>query len=193
VMIVGGFLWTRGMMGLYGLEERVFALLAYANVIVQGTSFALHKYAAARGATNPVARWRVSQQVDPLIGITGGIALVGFATLYSFPVAPIRELAIASVCGLGGLLVLAVLFLPGLAVLGQQGQPPPAVTGWRRRVSAWADAAVIPMVERGITIVMQLTTGRRPWLLVASVCALFGIAAGLFATGGIESRTQALA
>lgn len=49
VMLLGGFLWTRGAMGfLPDMHERVYSLLVYANIIVQGTSFALHKNAAFR-------------------------------------------------------------------------------------------------------------------------------------------------
>jgi predicted RND superfamily exporter protein len=41
-------------------------------------------------------------------------------------------------------------------------------------------------------VAVQLAVGNRPWVVVSTVCGFFGMAALLFATGHIESRTRAL-
>ena len=192
VMIACGFLATRGTMGLVGAHERVFALLAYANVIVQGTSFALHKCAAARVSGDAAARWQASRSVNPLIALTGLIALFGFATLFSFPVAPIRELAVASMAGIGWLLVLALVFLPGLAVLGQPDKVLSAADRWRDRLGRLSERGVRPFIACCVQAATWLAAGRRPWVMLAAVGGVFGAVAVLFATGGIETRTRAL-
>lgn len=131
VMVAGGFVWTRGAMGFLGLRERVFSLLAYANVIVQGTSFALHKLTALRESReqDSAVGWQQAGSVDGLIATTAGIAVFGFATLWSFGLKPIRELGVASALGVVWLLVLAVFFLPALHVLGGGRLVSPAKKG----------------------------------------------------------------
>lgn len=193
VMIAGGFVWTRGWMGICSIPERVFSVLVYANVLVQGTSFALHKFAAFRAseASDPVLAWRSATHVDQVIGTTAGIAIFGFLTLYTFAVAPIRELGLASAFGVGWLWVLAVFFLPAFDVLcgdrrksgeaRQFSSPARELTTLTKRVMA-----------RCLNLMTWLTAGARAWLVLGVVCAVFGIVVGLFATGHIESRTRAL-
>jgi hypothetical protein len=121
VMLMGGFLWTRGTMGLLpDMRERVYSLLVYANVIVQGTSFALHKSEAFREshARDALTGWRAARSVDGLIATTVAISLFGFATLWSFGLKPIRELGVASALGVLWLCLLAVVFLPAVLTLG---------------------------------------------------------------------------
>jgi predicted RND superfamily exporter protein len=194
VLIAGGFLWTRGVMGLLGMRERVFSVLAYANAIVQGTSFALHKCEAwAESESGDAAtRWRQSQTVDPLIVKTAGIALFGFLTLYTFEVKPIRELGMASAIGVVGLSVLALCALPGLALLGGGRSVTPPTGAWQHRSGAWFGSLVQPVVEGCIRGAVWLSTGFRPVALLAAVIGLFGCVAVLFARGAIESRTRAL-
>src|SRR5215470_14701669 len=119
VMVLGGFVWTRGAMGLLGVPERVFSLLAYASVIVQGTSFALHKFSALKesGEKDRKAGWRKACEVDGLILTTALISAFGFVTLWSFGLKPIRELGVSATLGVVWLFLLAVVFLPAFDVL----------------------------------------------------------------------------
>lgn len=100
-------IWTRGSIGImqfFGIEikERVYDLLAYANCIVQGVSFSLHKFESINKKT----------KVNGLLGITALIAIGSFGTLYWFQVLTIRELGIISAIGVGFLFILAIVFLP---------------------------------------------------------------------------------
>lgn len=119
VMIVGGFIGTRGAMGLLGVPERVYSLLAYASVIVQGASFALHKFSAFKEAEAEDRRggWLGARSVDGLIATTAGISAFGFATLWSFGLKPMRELGVSAMIGVGWLLLLALFVLPAFDIV----------------------------------------------------------------------------
>lgn len=195
VLIGGGFLWTRGWMGLLGMRERVFSVLAYANVVVQGTSFALHKFAAFAESpgSDRVSRWIAATQVDAVIATTTGIALFGFLTLYTFDLAPIRELGLASACGVVWLCVLALCVLPALDLWWGNAEvlPLPLTAAAVRptRSQAMRDRRM-----RGCAaLVLWCAVGPRPWRIVGAVVSVFLVVALLFVSGQIESRTQALA
>jgi predicted RND superfamily exporter protein len=194
-MMIGlGFFCTRGFMGLMGSYERVFALLAYANVVVQGTSFALHKFAALAEsrATDQRARWQEAASVDEVIVITALIAAVGFGTLYTFDLLPIRELALASGWGVVWLLVLAVVFLPALDLLFVKSGTADRGPGRPQRESHTGGSlldAVVSMCARAVT---WLAVGTRAWGALGVVGATFGVVALLFSGGEIVSRTRAL-
>lgn len=194
VMVVGGFVWTRGAMGLLGLPERVFSLLAYASVIVQGTSFALHKFEALKdsGAQDRVAGWQCARSVDSLLATTSGISAFGFVTLWSFGLTPIRELGLTAALGVVWLLILAVFFLPALDLLAGGTQKLAAPLHAR----ATGFAATQRMLERlsagCLRAAAWLTGGKRPWGVMGGVCGLFAVVALLFARGHIVSGTRAL-
>jgi len=192
VMVVGGFLWTRGTMGLLGLRERVFSLLAYANVIVQGTSFALHKFEALResGEKDRALGWQRARSVDSLIATTAGIAVFGFATLWSFGLKPVRELGVASALGVMWILLLAVFFLPALDSLFGKEDLFSATRS--KRFGRFFDRILEYLVSGCSCAVAWLTEKRRPWGVVGFICALFVVVAFLFARGQIVSHTRAL-
>ena len=196
VMVVGGFVWTRGAMGLLGLPERVFSLLAYASVIVQGTSFALHKFEALKESGEPdrAVGWQRAGAVDSLIATTAGISAFGFVTLWSFGLKPIRELGLAAALGVVWLLVLAVFFLPALdLVVG--GKMAPAVGKGKARFASpgYLFERVLERLVAGcLHATTWLTVGRRFWGVVGGVCGCFAVVALLFAGGHIVSRTHAL-
>jgi predicted RND superfamily exporter protein len=193
VMIVGGFIWTRGAMGLLGIHERVYSLLAYANVIVQGTSFALHKFAALRESDTPVKTlgWQHARSIDGLIAMTAGIAVFGFATLWSFGLTPVRELGVVSAIGVLWILLLSVFFLPALHLL-VDNQTDARLALQRSRLGQLFDQGLQRLVSGCLRAALWLTRGRRPWGVIVSVCGLFGITAYLFVQGQIVSRTRAL-
>jgi predicted RND superfamily exporter protein len=207
VMIVGGFVWTRGAMGLFGVSERVYSLLAYASVIVQGASFALHKYSAveASDAKDRRVRWLRARSVDGLITTTAAMSAFGFATLWSFGLKPIRELGVTATVGVGWLLLLVVFVLPACDILltfrciprseteplqeaERYGRVLAFMAQWVRQLTArceyWA--------ERGIDVVLWFSHGYRPVAVVAGACGAFAVAAVLFFRGEIPSYTRAL-
>lgn len=149
VVVLGGFVWTRGLIGLLSLldpsfKERVYCSVAYANCIVQGTSFALHKYDAfyqsfASGSREPfedrASLWRRSRSIDNLIAFAACLGILGFASLYWFEVRAIRESALMGVVGVAAVFINAVFFLPVVdsLVMGRRRPnvvPEPNVERW---------------------------------------------------------------
>jgi predicted RND superfamily exporter protein len=193
VMVLGGFWGTRGFMGLLGVPERVFSLLVYASIIVQGTSFALHKFQALResGEADPASGWHAARGVDSLLAITASISVFGFSSLWTFGLKPIREIGVTAALGVGWILLLAVFFLPALDLLSRQWLvtlPLPE----RRSFGRLCRRAVALLVVGCLQAVRYLSRGYRPWMVVGGGCAVFSIVALLFASGQIESRTRAL-
>lgn len=193
VMVLGGFWGTRGFMGILGIPERVFSLLVYASIIVQGTSFALHKFQAFResGTADPVDGWQQARAVDSVIAVTATISVSGFLSLWTFGLKPIREVGLTAVLGVGWIVLLAVVVLPALDLLS------------RRWCGTWAGSArgsygqrvnraIALLVTGCIRAVRALSHGHRPWVVAGSGCALFGVVAFLFVSEQIESRTRAL-
>jgi predicted RND superfamily exporter protein len=199
VMVVGGFVWTRGAMGLLGVPERVFSLLAYASVIVQGTSFALHKFSAVEesDAEDRVQEWLHARAVDGLIATTAALSAFGFATLWVFGLKPIRELGIAATVGVACLLFLAVFVLPAFDLLTapragrelqRRGTARRTPTSWLRLSTSLFEG----LVARCVTTTTWLSSGYRPWSVVAGVCGLFAFVVVIFMHGAIPSCTRAL-
>jgi len=192
VMILGGFVWTRGTMGVLGVQERVFSLLVYANVIVQGTSFALHKFAAFRESQEQdrQAAWQEAAAVDGVLMTVAGIAAFGFAILLSFGLKPILELGVTSALGVLWLLLLATCVLPAFhQVCG--GQAPERVV-YLYRWNAVRRRASEQIVGHCARLATWLAKGKRPWAVGIGVGGVFLTAAWLFMQGAIVSRTRAL-
>lgn len=193
LLLVLGFLWSRGILGLLGERERVFLVIAYANVIVQGVSFALHKCVAFADSTAPdrAGRWRQAMAVDGVILTTGLIAIFGFATLWSFGLRPVRELGLASAYGVVLLLILALVFLPALDLLGAREAH--VIRGSQPgRIHTLVQRLLDSMIAHCTRATTWLAVGKRPWLLLTGVCGVFVIVALLFTAGRIQSRTRAL-
>lgn len=133
IVVFSSVLWTRGAIGIaqlfgFGIKERVYILLAYANCIVQGVSFALHKYEAfheVEGALSRRAQWTRAQEVDGLVAFTAVVAMLGFTTLYTFQVVAIREFGIASALGVVFVLFNACVVLPAADLLTGGERPEP--------------------------------------------------------------------
>jgi predicted RND superfamily exporter protein len=208
-MVVGGFVWKRGAMGLFGVPERVFSLLAYASVIVQGTSFALHKFTAIEehGANDRTQGWLLARSVDGVITTTAMISAFGFLTLWTFGLKPIRELGVAAALGVVWLLWRALVFLPAFDHLTtpdsmkKQKRSFPVPTFLRRGValslSLTHRMTMVPFLLEQIStknrnVALWLTQHARPWWMLGSVCALLLFVGALFFNGNIHSRTKAL-
>jgi predicted RND superfamily exporter protein len=115
IVVVPAILMVRGSVGLiellgWDIRERVYLLLAYANCIVQGISFSLHKFETF----NHYKDWQKAKEVDWLIFVTTLIAVGGFGTLYWFQVLTIRELGILSALGVVYLGFLSIVVLPAI-------------------------------------------------------------------------------
>lgn len=192
VMVLGGFVWTRGTMGVLGVQERVFSLLVYANVIVQGTSFALHKFAAFQESQRQDRQeaWQEAAAVDGVLITIAGIAAFGFAMLFSFGLKPILELGVMSALGVLWLLLLATCVLPAFHLVcgGQEPERVVHLYRWNavgRRVSE-------QIVGRCACLAMWLSGRQRPWAVGIGVGGVFLAVAWLFMQGAIVSRTHAL-
>jgi predicted RND superfamily exporter protein len=198
VMVIGGFVWTRGAMGLIGVPERVFSLLAYASVIVQGTSFALHKFSALAesNADDRVQGWLHARAVDGLLATTALISAFGFATLWSFGLKPIRELGVGASLGVVWLLFMATCVLPACDVLT-------APSSLRQKPLSLQTQNRLKGLKRFSTVIDRLAVscrhgaawlaaGYRPWAVTVGVCGAFIVAAVVFLQGDIPSYTRAL-
>lgn len=188
VMITIPFLGTRGLMGWIGIPERIFTLLAYASVIVQGTSFALHKFSTHREAS-PKRRfhgWVRAFSVDGLILKTAGIAAFGFGTLWVFGLAPIREMGMSAVLGIGLLVILSRYVLPAIHMKwGDDIKPMDARKNLLERLIDYP-------VGLSLRAVTWLMAGWHPWIAAVLFIGIFAIPATLFVNGSIKSGTQAL-
>lgn len=123
-VILPSLLWVRGSIGLLevlgvDVRERVYLVLAYTNCVVQGVSFVLHKFSAFQEGfvSSREEAWRSAQVVDPLIGATAVIAILGFSSLWWFQVLTIRELGLLSALGVSYSYLLAVMVLPAVHLL----------------------------------------------------------------------------
>ena len=134
-VVLMGFLWARGSIGLlqifgFDIRERVYTLLAYTNCIVQGVSFVLHKFesfneSAESNAKDPLPKiWNSARTNDHLIGATALIAILGFATLYSFQVLSIRELGVLSAMAVAYQVAFVTLFVPALHIVTSGDKAP---------------------------------------------------------------------
>ncbi len=194
VVLLTGFLWTRGAMGfLPDMQERVYSLLVYASVIVQGTSFALHKISAFQNSTAHNARqaWHDARHVDGLIATTAFIAMFGFATLWTFDLKPMRELGLSAAVGVAVLLVLSVVVVPAIG-LAFGMRPLAARSQERGRVSAALHRRLDSLIGACSRLAHWLALGKRPWAIVAGMIGMFALVAMLFHQGAISSYTKPL-
>jgi hypothetical protein len=185
VVIVLGFVWCRGSIGLLDLlgfpvRERVYVLLAYTNCIVQGVSFVLHKFeafhevSARTGAPSGTSeRWSLAVGNDHLIGATALISVLGFATLASFQVVTIRELGVLSALAVIYQVALALLLLPALhSLVGESARSPASTTPRGERM---VGSVLDWLVRRAISVVLRYSprrTARFAGAVTAGVVAL---------------------
>jgi len=104
-----GTIWALDSLG-WQFNEKVYILLTYANNIVQGSSFCLHKFHAFQKQGS----WQKAQIVDRLILITGGISSGGLLTLYTFKVLTIREMGVLSAFGIAYMVLFSIFLLPAM-------------------------------------------------------------------------------
>jgi len=93
---------------------RVYSLLALANIIVQGTSFGLHKFGAFREikAETSQERFVRTLHVDRTIALIGIIGVIAFLLLRTYQVWQLEELGYQAAMGVVLAYVSATVFLP---------------------------------------------------------------------------------
>jgi len=194
MLLLAGFVWTRGAMGLMPeMHERVYSLLVYASMIVQGTSFALHKISAFHdsASSDPRQAWHDARRVDGMITMTAVIAIVGFATLWTFDLQPMRELGLCAAVGTAGLLLLAVVMTPAVGLL-LGVHPTTALRHSQIRVAGALLHGLDALVTSCTRLVIWLTTGHKPWGIVLGIGSLCAVVMLLFLHGDILSYTRPL-
>lgn len=177
VVVLSGIIWTRGSIGLayllgIPLKERVYCLLAYANCIVQGVSFALHKYECfyeTKSELDRRSRWRLARSIDGLIAFTAIVSVLGFASLYWFQVLAIRESGVLSALGVVFILFNASVLLPAIDMLFAPARG--IVAGEAR-------------AERSIRWLGRVASRVKPIHSVASIAVLWTLAVLLIWPGG---------
>src|SRR5262249_17939534 len=157
-----------------GIQERVFSLLVYANVIVQGTSFALHKFSAFQESQRQDRQeaWQEATAVDEVLITVAGIAAFGFATLLSFGLKPILELGVTSALGVLWLLLLATCALPAFHLIccGQESERPERMM----RLYRWMERrGYEQIVIHCARLTRWLSGGQRPWAVGIGVGGMF--------------------
>lgn len=188
VVVLSGVFWTRGSIGILQLlgvdvKERVHLLAAYANCILQGVSFSLHKYesfheASARDVASRREHWKTAQQVDSLIAFTAAVAIAGFATLYSFQVRAIRDFGLLSALGVAIVLFNSCVLLPAIDVAFGPG--------------AGKHGALVDRIDRSSDRLAGLVVRIPPWVSVATVVGLVATAVWLvWPAGKLQIWTHA--
>ncbi|MEA2627502.1 MAG: uncharacterized protein QOD06_3547 [Candidatus Binatota bacterium] len=183
-VIVTGILLTRGSIWLlnvagFGTFERVYTELAYANIIVQGTSFTLHVFEAFRSSRAPTSRAKLLEALHVVeeIRLVVLIAVVGFACLFTFPVWQMREMAIQSISGVLFIYLETVVLLPSLYL------------ALERCLGAETPGRHFHPVQ--FTFARIVGRMRAPrWLSWTAPLVTFAIGVALFAGGAIATKTE---
>ena len=163
-----------------GIFERVYTVVAYANVIVQGISFSLHKLHTFREAPGQTSheKFLKARGVDAEIGMVALIAVAAFLCMNTFPIWQMQEMAYQSAIGVLFVFVGATIFIPALymwleRVLG------PELSQKENRVSHTMNTS--QSLEK-----FQIS----PLLAISIPVCTFLFACGLFLTGRIEAKTK---
>ncbi|MFW5884954.1 MAG: efflux RND transporter permease subunit [Patescibacteria group bacterium] len=129
LMIILGLFWTRGTVGwlemagfeLYGeaVKERVYILLTFTAVIIQGISFGSRKFDAFNYFKSDSARnrWKKTSWFDGKIYIVAIIAILNFAGLYQIQIRGILEMGFLASVGIVYLVFMTKWMLPALQTL----------------------------------------------------------------------------
>ncbi len=126
---------------------RVYSLLALANIIVQGTSFGLHKFGTFRevGSATSLERFERTLYVDRTIALIGSIGIITFLLLRTYQVWQLEELGYQAAMGVVLAYVSATIFLPCAYLTLEHFWKPERTTAvaeiqfaWYRRLADWA-------------------------------------------------------
>ncbi len=108
-----GFIWSAGLLALFGVEIDMFSLFAAVTFVGIATDYdiyVIHRYAVE--GTRPMRE--VLARAGPGILVAGGTTLIGFGSLINSSYGPLRSFGIASVTMIGCSLALSLLVVPAL-------------------------------------------------------------------------------
>jgi predicted RND superfamily exporter protein len=115
-----GFIWTAGLLALFGVEIDLFSLFAAVTFIGIATDYDIYViYRYSVEGTRPMRE--VLTRAGPGILVAGGTTLIGFGSLINSSYAPLHSFGITSVTMIGCSLVASLLVLPALL---QEGSRP---------------------------------------------------------------------
>lgn len=193
VNVVAGIWLARGAIwplhAVYSpFHERVYTVLVYANIIVQGISFALHKLEAfrtARGATSQ-EKFLQAQSVDGTIVMVALIATSAFLSLNTFGVWQMGEMGVESIVGVSAVLAGALIFIPAVYLTVERLLGP-------EKEEAHEDKQEEPSYGRRLA--GNILTRCAEWKYTALAAAVLPIgaffaSAYFFFSGGIEAKTK---
>ena len=115
-----GFIWSAGLLALFGVELDLFSLFAAVTFVGIATDYDIYViYRYTVEGTRPMRE--VLTRTGPGILVCGGTTLIGFGSLINSSYGPLHSFGIASVTMIGCSLVASLLVLP--AVLQQVTRP----------------------------------------------------------------------
>jgi predicted exporter len=115
-----GFIWSAGLLTLFGVELDLFSMFAAVTFIGIATDYdiyVIYRFSVER--TRPMRE--VLTRAGPGILVAGGTTLIGFGSLINSSYGPLRSFGIASVTMISCSLVASLLVLP--ALLQELDQP----------------------------------------------------------------------
>jgi predicted RND superfamily exporter protein len=115
-----GFIWSAGLLTLFGVELDLFSMFAAVTFIGIATDYdiyVIYRFSVER--TRPMRE--VLARAGPGILVAGGTTLIGFGSLINSSYGPLRSFGIASVTMVSCSLVASLLVLP--ALLQELDQP----------------------------------------------------------------------
>jgi len=108
-----GFIWSAGLLALFGVELDLFSLFAAVTFIGIATDYDIYLiYRFSVEGTRPMRE--VLTRAGPGILVAGGTTLIGFGSLINSSYGPLRSFGIASVTMVGCSLIASLLVLPAL-------------------------------------------------------------------------------
>jgi hypothetical protein len=114
-----GFVWSAGLLALFGVELDLFSLFAAITFVGIATDYDIYViYRYSIEGTRPMRE--VLTRTGPAILVAGGTTLIGFGALINSSYAPLRSFGITSVTMIASSLVASLLVLPALFQEGRR-------------------------------------------------------------------------
>ncbi|MBE3073030.1 MAG: MMPL family transporter, partial [Acidobacteria bacterium] len=108
-----GFIWSAGLLALFGVEIDLFSLFAAVSFIGIATDYDIYViYRYSIEGTRPMRE--ALTRAGPGIMVAGGTTLIGFGSLINSSYGPLRSFGITSVTMIGCSLVASLLVLPSV-------------------------------------------------------------------------------
>lgn len=166
-----------------GFNEFVYTILAYANIVVQGTSLPLHKLKAYRAAVGGLSeRFRGAFSVDGEMVLVALIAIGAFSFLNNaFPLWQLQAMGYQSIVGVVVVFLVATIVIPAVYILLDK------VFGAEQEKSI--TPVRFPRIERSLEYCSACFPS---WAGIAVPLGAFGCAVALAFAGKIAAYTMPL-